>query len=234
MAMTKPFQELLERLGRDADDSVVVCYQSAKQGFRVRSTKVQHADTVVEALTDLECNVWYEINPSSSNVRAKAEDITRLAAVWIDIDYKDSGAQSEKNAQELIELLSTLIGVGPSAVVHSGHGLQPYWAIDPEDDITPEQSAGLLARWGGFVRWMAASQGSQLDSVFDLPRIFRAPAGVNYKDLANPIQVRVDFPEQWRPVSYEELDDTLVAHGFASVTTMPSDFEQVSAHAEWK
>ncbi len=234
MALTKPFQELLERLGRDANDSVVVCYQSAKQGFRVRSTKVQHADSIVEALSDLECNVWYEINPSSSNVRAKADDITRLAGVWIDIDYKDSGAQSEKNAQELIELLGTLIGVGPTAVVHSGHGLQPYWAIDPEDDITPEQASGLLARWGGFVRWMAASQGSQLDSVFDLPRIFRAPGGVNYKDLANPVQVRVDFPDNWRPLSYEELDDVLVAHGFASVVTMPSDFEQVSSSSEWK
>lgn len=234
MALTKPFQELLERLGREQGDDVVICYQSATQGFKVKRTKVEFADTVVEALSELEANVWYEINPSiTAGARSKAEDITRLSAVWIDIDYKQGGVQNEENAHELIDLLTTLIGIGPSAVVHSGHGLQPYWAIDPEDEITQEQGAGLLARWGGFVRWLAASQGGQLDSVFDLPRIFRAPGSTNYKDVANPIQVRIDLPESWRPVSYDELDDILIAHGFTSVATMPQEFEQFSTHSEW-
>jgi hypothetical protein len=234
MAITKPFQELLERLGRGPDDSLAVCYQSASQSFRVKRTKVQHADIVVEALNDLNANVWFEINPSDAELRSRAEDITRLAALWIDIDYKQGGVQDEKNAEELIELLSSLIGVSPTAVVHSGHGLQPYWAIDPEEDLTQEQSAGLLQRWGSFVRWLAASQGGQIDSVFDLPRIFRAPGSVNHKDVANPIQVRVDFPEQWRPLSYDEIDDILIAHGFASVVTMPNSFEQISAHDDWE
>ncbi len=233
MALTKPFQELLERLGRTEDDTVIVCYQSAEQGFRVRQTKVRHSDTVVEALTELKCNVWYEINPSSSDQRAKAEDITRLAAVWADIDYKQGGVQNEENAKELISLLSDLIGVSPSVIVHSGHGLQPYWSIDPEEDLTQEQSAGLIQRWGAFVRWLAASQGGQIDSVFDLPRIFRAPNSINYKDVADPVQVRVEYPEQWRPLSYDELDDILIAHGFASVNTMPDNFELVSASTEW-
>lgn len=234
MAMTKPFQELLERLGREPDDAVAVCYQSATQGFRVKKTKVQFADMVVEALNDLSANVWYEINPSTADLRARAEDITKLSAVWIDIDYKQGGLQDEAKAKELIELLSNLIGVSPTAVVHSGHGLQPYWAIDPEEDLTPEQSAGLIQRWGAFVRWLAASQGGQIDSVFDLPRIFRAPGSVNHKDVANPIQVRVDFPDNWRPVSYEELDDILISHGFASVVTMPNEFERISEHNDWE
>lgn len=85
--MTKPFQELLERLGRDAqNEHVNIAYQSAKQGFKVRTTSVTMADSVVEALNDLECNVWYEINPSIARGRSKAEDITRLSAVWIDIE----------------------------------------------------------------------------------------------------------------------------------------------------
>jgi hypothetical protein len=100
VALTKPFQELLERLGRSADDSINICYQSAEQGFRVRTSKVNMADTVVEAISDLGCNVWYEINPSVASGRSKAEDISRLAAVWIDIDFKDSGIQSPDNAHE--------------------------------------------------------------------------------------------------------------------------------------
>lgn len=234
MAITKPFQELLERLGRSEEDALTVCYQSAAQGFKVKTTKVKFADTVVETLTELEANVWYEINPSSVSGRAKADDITALSAVWIDIDFKDTGIQSEGNAHELVEIIADLIGVQPTAVVHSGHGLQPYWAIDPEEEYTQEQAAGVLARWGAFVRWVAASQGGQLDSVFDLPRIFRAPNGVNFKDAANPVRVSVDFPQSWRPVSLTELDDVLIAHGFTSVATMPAEFEMVSSHKEWE
>lgn len=233
MALTTPFKELLERLGREAEDSLAVCYQSATQGFKVKMTKVKFADTIVEALTEMDANVWYEINPSSAQTRAKADDITRLAAVWIDIDYKETGIQSEENAHELIELISNLIGVPATAVVHSGHGLQPYWAIDPEEEYTQEQASGVLSRWGAFVRWVASSQGGQLDSVFDLPRIFRAPGSVNYKDVANPIRVRVDFPEAWRPLSLFELDDVLMAHGFTSVATA-EEFELVSSSKEWE
>jgi P4 family phage/plasmid primase-like protien len=229
--MTKPFQELLERLGRSEDDALAICYQSASQSFRVKMTKVKFADTVVEALTDMNANVWYEINPSSAEARARAEDITRLAAVWIDIDYKETGIQSEENAAQLIELIANLIGVEPTAVVHSGHGLQPYWAIDPEEEYTQEQASGVLARWGAFVRWVASSQGGQLDSVFDLPRIFRTPG--SFKDVANPIRVRVDLPDAWRPLSLFELDDVLLAHGFASVVTA-EEFSLVSAHKDWQ
>ena len=233
MALTKPFQELLERLGRAEDDALVVCYQSSTQGFKVKPTKVKFADTVVEALTEMSANVWYEINPSTASARARAEDVSRLAAVWIDVDYKETGIQSEENAHELVDLISNLIGVEPTAVVHSGHGIQPYWAIDPEEEYTQEQASGILARWGAFVRWVASSQGGSLDSVFDLPRIFRAPGGINFKDVANPIQVRVDFPESWRPLSIFELDDVLIAHGFASIATAPADFELVSGHKDW-
>ena len=229
--MTKPFVELLERLGRSEDDALNVCYQSEKQGFKVKATKVRHADSVVEALNDLDCNVWYEINPSIAQGRSKADDINRLAAVWIDIDFKDEGIQSADNAHELIELISDLIGVNPSAVVHSGNGLQPYWAIDPEEEYTQELGTSLLLRWGAFCRWVAASQGGQLDSVFDLPRIFRAPGSYNHKGEAK--LVTVDFPDAWRPLSYEELNDVLIAHGFASVTTGLDEFEQISAASDW-
>lgn len=233
MALTKPFQELLERLGRSPDDTVTVCYQSATQGFRVKQTKVSLADTVVDALNDLSANVWYEINPAVADGRCKAEDVSRLAAVWIDIDYKDTGIQSAERAHELVELITDLINVPPTAVVYSGHGLQPYWSIDPEEDFTQVRGASILARWGAFVRWVAASQGGQLDSVFDLPRIFRAPGSTNFKDQTNPVAVRTDFPDNWRPLSFDELDDVLITHGFATVQTMPTDFEQVSSSTEW-
>lgn len=233
-AMTKPFQELLERLGFEQDQTVTVCYQSVTQGFRVKQTKLQFADMVVDALTEMKANVWYEINPSTAQGRARAEDINRLSAVWVDIDFKETGVQSAENASGLVDLLSDLIGVEPTAVVHSGHGLQPYWAIDPAEEYTQEQAAGVLARWGQFVRWVAASQGGDLDSVFDLPRIFRAPGSTNFKDSDNPVATSVSYPSAWRPLSLDELDDILITHGFVSASNAPEDFSVVSGSASWE
>ncbi len=232
--MTKPFIELLERLGYTDDDTVKICYQSAAQGFKVKATKLQLADAVVETLTDLKANVWYEINPSATSSRARAEDINRLAALWVDIDYKENGIQSKENASQLVELIADLLGVAPSVVVHSGHGLQPYWCIDPEEDFTTEIGTSLLLRWGAFVRWIAASQGGHLDSVFDLPRIFRAPGSINFKDASAPVPVEVDFPTNWRPLSIEEIDDVLITHGFATVTTSGETYEAISQAADWE
>ena len=232
--VTKPFQELLERLGRTADDKVTVCYQSASQGFRTKRTTVSHADLVVETLNDLDVNIWYEINPSNSDSRAKADDITRLSALWIDIDFKDSGVQSPDNAHSLVSLVSELIGVAPTAIISSGNGLQPYWAIDPEEDFTQEMAAGVLQRWGGFVRWVAQSQGGELDSVFDLPRIFRTPGSFNRKQEGNPLLVTAEFSDNWRPLSLFEIDDVLIAHGFVSVATMPTEFSTVVGSSDWK
>lgn len=227
------FVELLGRLGRELDDDVTICYQSATQKFSAKTIKVELVDSVVDALDSLSNNIWYEINPSSVAGRATAKDITRLSAVFADIDYKDGGAGSVKQARELVDLLTDLIGVAPVATVYSGHGIQPYWAIEDEEQDQGLMH-GLLYRWGAFVKFVAASQGLQVDSVFDLPRIFRVPGSRNQKDPSNPVDVIAILPDHWRPVSIDELSDVLVAHGFASDMTMPEDYELVSAHSDWQ
>jgi len=228
------FTELLERLGRTQDDNVAICYQSSVQRFMAKTIKVSMAESTVAALDSLDNNVWFEINPSTVNGRATAQDITALAALYIDIDYKDSGAGTIAQAKELIELLSDLIGVGPSAVVYSGHGIQPYWAIDPEEDFDPSLAQGILNRWGAFARFIGGSIGVQLDSVFDLPRIFRVPGSRNMKDVTNPVDVVATFPKDWRPITLDEINDVLIAHGITSEMNMPDSFELVSSSAEWK
>ena len=228
------FVELLERLGRTPEDSVTICYQSAIQRFTAKTIKVAFAESTVTALDTLSNNIWFEINPSDITGRASADNITQLAAVYIDIDYKDGGAGSIAKAKELIELLTDLIGVGPSAVVYSGHGIQPYWAIDPEEDFEPVLAQGILNRWGAFARFVGGSLGIQLDSVFDLPRIFRVPGSRNMKDPSAPKEVVATFPADWRPLSLNELNETLIAHGITSEHTMPDGFELVSSHDDWQ
>ena len=232
--MSAYFIELLERLGRTEEDSVTICYQSAVQKFTAKKIKVGLADSTIMALDSLNNNVWYEINPSSASARASASDIEGLAALYIDIDYKDSGAGTIAKSKELIDLISDLIGVGPSAVVYSGHGIQPYWAIDPEEDFDAVQAQGLLNRWGSFCRFVGGSIGVDLDSVFDLPRIFRVPGSRNMKDISAPVDVVAVFPKEWRPISLSEVNDLLIAHGITSDKSLSEGFELVSANSEWK
>jgi P4 family phage/plasmid primase-like protien len=227
------FRELLSRLGRNDDDLVTICYQSAKQKFTSKSIKVELADSVVSALDALENNIWFEINPSSVNGRATARDIDKLAAVYIDIDYKDSGAGSVKAAREFVELISELIGVGPTATVYSGHGIQPYWAIE-DDHMDNALATGVLNRWGAFCRFLGASQGIQLDSVFDLPRIFRAPGSRNFKDASNPVTVMTMLHKNWRPITIDEINDVLIAHGITSEMSLPDEYELVSSASDWE
>ena len=231
--MDSQFSELLYRLGRTDDDAVTICYQSSIQRFMAKTIKVSLAESTITALDSLSNNIWFEINPSRVAQRATATDITQLAAFYIDIDYKDSGAGSVAKGRELVDLLSDLIGVGPSAVVYSGHGIQPYWAVDPEEDFDPVLAQGILNRWGAFTRFIAGSLGIQLDSVFDLPRIFRVPGSRNMKDVTNPVDVIATFPEHWRPVSLDEINEILIAHGITSEMNMPDGFELISSSSEW-
>lgn len=228
-----PFIELLSRLGRSESDKVTICYQSAIQKFTSKTITVSAAESTVKALDSLGNNVWFEINPSTATGRATAKEITGLAAFYIDIDYKDSGAGTVQQARELIQTLTDLIGVAPSATIYSGHGIQPYWAVDIEEDFDPVLAQGVLNRWGAFCRFVGGSLGVQLDSVFDLPRIFRAPGSRNMKDPENPVDVLATFPDVWRPVSIDEINDVLIAHGITSEMNMPDGFELVSSASDW-
>ena len=227
------FKELLLRLGRSEEDNVTICYQSAKQKFTSKTIKVELADTVVAALDALENNVWFEINPSSVNGRATARDIDQLAAVYIDIDYKDTGAGSVKAAREFVQFISDLIGVGPTATIYSGHGIQPYWAIE-DDHVDNALASGVLNRWGLFCKFLGASQGIALDSVFDLPRIFRVPGSRNFKDVSNPVPVMTMLHDHWRPITIDEINDVLIAHGITSESSLPEEYELVSSANEWE
>jgi P4 family phage/plasmid primase-like protien len=228
------FKELLHRLGRTDEDAVTICYQSPAQRFTAKTIKVDLVDSVVDALDDLGNNIWFEINPSSVTGRATAQDITRLAGFYIDIDYKDGGAGSARNAKLFMDMLTSLIGVGPSAIVFSGHGIQPYWSIDTEEEYDFGLAQGVLNRWGVFCKFLGGTMDTSLDSVFDLPRIFRVPGSQNMKDAENPKRVSAIFPKDWRPVSIDEINEILIAHGITNEHSLPDSYDPVSTSDKWQ
>jgi hypothetical protein len=139
-------------------------------------------------------DVWFSLNPGTSGTktlpdgrvvetgRVTRATVTRLSALHADLDIGGAGKTIPDiaAAQGIVTDLSTMLGTPPIAVIGSGHGFQPIWAIAPED-FAGEEASALLKRWGALVRMTAENYGGQVDSVFELARLVRAPGTINYK-----------------------------------------------------
>lgn len=222
--MSDGFRRLSELLGREAEPTQRLGYGNATE-FANALVHRDKVDVAIAALTEQEYSVWFEVNPSSYDSpkgRSSAQHVTRLVALYADIDYKakPSGMGDELSAMELIDDLSGALGVEPAAIVHSGHGLQPYWPIE-DGLITADnrnQIASLLRRWGSMVKTFAeTNHGGTADSVYDLARILRAPGSVNFKDPEHPVPVRIEFSPNPVPIDLEHITSTLDDWGIPTV-----------------
>lgn len=138
-------------------------------------------------------NVYFGANPvvTAMKGRGSLEDVTRWAALYADLDVKPGALPNMEAATAGVDTLTTMIGMPPTFVTESGHGLQPLWRIAPDDpaaDLTdPDNRARAQAhmfRWGRLVERVSRDLGAEkVDHVFDLSRVLRAPGTVNHKPL---------------------------------------------------
>jgi hypothetical protein len=134
-----------------------------------------------------------------------------------------------------------MLGVDPVAIVHSGHGLQPHWAIERSDvtdwpDETDPRWSDALAlhrRWGRLVAGVAHRHGGRHDSVCEPARVMRVPGAANNKIPTQPVATTVE----WRTApatSLERLAEVLDEYG---ITELAGDRdtlgETVSPPSEW-
>lgn len=239
------FVELLELLGYTDTEYVGICHSTNGQ-FDVAVLPPAAAPAFVDALPDT-ADVWYQVNPTAGPVRASTperkvkrggeNDVTRLAALWCDLDVKPGGCPTMQSAWAIIGELSELIGAHPSAIVHSGHGLQPYWPIEDGDgEISTDDDRAivgpLLRRWGRLVALVAGHHGSKVDNVYDLPRILRAPGTTNNKNT--PVPVTAEPYPGGTPLSVDEIDERLNEAGIYQTDADKGEpGEVVSALATW-
>ncbi len=222
-------RRLLDVLGRDSGEKLSVCFQGSGP-FRSTLTTVDAADDV--ARPHMDGNVWFGTQALHSRVqrgRGTAKDVVGLRDLTCDLDVKAGGMPDWETARAVVQDLSDMLGVLPVALVYTGHGLQPHWAIerDIDTDWTDEQdphwsdAVALWQRWGRLVAAVAARRGGKVDSVFDLSRVMRAPGSVNRKDAANPVPVRTEFPPG-SPVSLTQLREACDESG---IVEHPEDRE---------
>ena len=202
---------------------------------------VRPAEAIPGYVNDLpmEADIWIGVNPVADSVppsgrRGNASEITRLAALFADLDVKEGGCSDYGQALSIVYSLSDIIGTEPTLLVYSGHGIQPYWPVDPSETLPNAELGALLARWGVLVRRVANSVGAQVDSVFDLPRILRAVGTLNNKRMhVDGFAVGVTAEEGGGgPVSLSAIAERLDEYGVPEVNSV-GDFSGKSDPSVW-
>ncbi|MCZ4520721.1 hypothetical protein O4220_19605 [Rhodococcus ruber] len=188
-------------------------------------------------------DTWFGVNPIARSVRrgrGTEADVTRVRAVWADLDIKKGSLASLTECYAVTDLVSEWLGCPPSVLIESGHGLQPIWRIrstPTHPNRVAEHwpgSAGDVwalqrwrtecARWGGLVAVAAATvhPGARVDSVYDLARVLRCPGTVNYKQSLAPVPVRTALNAAAPGVTRRGLVNVLDGHSIVVAPTTPT------------
>lgn len=233
---TLGLSDLLDLLGYTPDEFVAICHQRPGEAFTSDVVAAPDAGSTVERYRD-GADVWFGVNPTAgpareSGGRGTAGQVTRLVALYADLDVKPGGLASYDVAHAVISDVSGMLGASPVAVTLSGHGLQPIWAVEHED-ATRDQAITrpLLRRFGRFVAHVAEVHGGHVDSVFDLARVLRAPGTTNRK--AEPVPV-LTFTQGGAPIAVEAITETLDNYNIPDLPEDDIDLGTVvSGPSEW-
>ena len=158
-------------------------------------------------------DVYFSVATRRANLgqdRGGAADCLALPAFFCDVDIDDgTGAHRLANLPsseaEAIRLI-TRFPLRPSAVIWSGHGLQPFWLL--AEPLPAFDAALMLLRWQLTWTKIATEAGYHLDNVSDLPRMMRLPGTSNRKGPEPVLAYFKYSPERLWQAS--DLDDCLL------------------------
>lgn len=200
MTNMQGFIDLLAATGRQPDEPMFISYVKPGETMINIPTTVARAPEIAASLSG-KASVWYSTQPDTgeikhTNSRATKASVTAIVTLYADLDYKANG-MTPIQAAAVIRELSARLGSPPTAVVASGGGCQPYWAIDP---IEAGLGQLVLDAWKRLVLGTARLFGGQADaSVYNADRILRVPGPPNMKpeyltDQPNGAPTSVSFP----------------------------------------
>jgi hypothetical protein len=205
------FCELLYGNPRLADEGLQIEVASitpgkrGKLGYTFCQTAAYAADTAIKIAMSGD-NAYAGLSlvdpKTMKGKRGTVEDARAIVGFWADIDIADPlapkpGKNPPINEEEAYAIANG-VGLPPSLVIHSGHGLHAYWLFDEPWIFGSDEErrvAGDTAKaWELTLQQVAREHGRSLDSVGDLARVLRIPGTVNTKVPEHPVEVRIDFP----------------------------------------
>lgn len=176
-----------------------------------KKTAVMPRDAVESYVNQIgdEYNAYLSPNPTGGQARVNQgrgteAQVTRVAAVYADLDVKTGACPSIEDAWGLVDSISERLEERPTVVIFSGGGLQPIWTLEA---CTPEVGIGLLRRFGRLVRAVGQERNMKLDSVFDAARVLRIPGTLNHK-YSDPIECSA-IPDTGAPMEPDTLAERL-------------------------
>ncbi len=144
--------------------------------------------------------------------RGKKADVMAIPGVWLDIDYGSEHKKPNLPAtEEDAMLLVREMGPAPSAIVHSGRGLQAWWLFkepwifESEEERTKAET--LTKAWCSTLRARAKVHGWDADQVGDITRVMRLPGTWNRKGVAKKTRLLELAEHRYEP---SELDAYLL------------------------
>lgn len=179
---------------------------------------------------------YFSVNPVTGPARRNSGrgtevEVTRLAALWIDLDVKPGACESLDIAKSIIADLGIMLGTRPSAIVYSGGGVQPYWPISDGDDLAIAKP--LLKRWGRLVDAVAAKLNVEVDNTYDLSRMLRLPGSVNNKIPGQPRPVTAEL-DNGGPITLDLLAERLDEWGIFEIPEdTASSAEVIASPDDW-
>ncbi len=121
--------------------------------------------------------------------RLHAERAVGLLALPADIDLASEAHQKPNLPETEEDALGILAGMGvaPTVVVRTGHGVQALWCFvepwhwDKDDQDTRARAMRLARGWQATLGAAAAKLGFAVDAIGDLARLIRPPGTLNSK-----------------------------------------------------
>ena len=227
---------LLGTLGHAEDEFTSLLYIHPGDGTP-HTAVMAPADAVAAAaqLPDT-ADVYFGVNPVAGPARTNAgkgreADVTRLAALFCDLDVKPGACPSVDVAKAIVAELGIIVGTRPSAVVYSGGGVHAYWPILDGHDTTTARA--ILKRWYRLVAAVAEKLGAGVDNVYNLDRVLRLPGTFNHK-TGTPRPVTAE-EGNGGPLELAEVAERLDEVGIFEIPedTAEVDHTEVSTPAEW-
>lgn len=182
-----------------------------------RSHWCRTVDSAVETVDRLAgdhcCYVGVALSPEAfgPSKRCPAGKTAGIVGLWADIDIAHGVHQKQnlpRTDQDALKLIDRL-GLKPTLTIHSGHGLQAWWAFkEPwifEDDQDRNRAATLAKRWNDTVARRAQEYGWKVDSVHDLARVMRIAGTVNRKGDPVPVSIIEDTGARYGPEDFTDL-----------------------------